>query len=128
MDSTIAREADGVLYTNAGPEISIASTKALPHRYCALLVRALPRQVGKFSKEQRRKYIEIYPDKLETLLKSAPAACERLVDKFYKVETSSYGSRDSLSRSHDGAWLKEVSYIHAWKAIPPAKPNMVPTP
>jgi len=47
---------------------------------------------GKFSKEQRRKYIRELldlPGKLEALLQSAPAACERLADKFYRSKTSS---------------------------------------
>jgi glucosamine--fructose-6-phosphate aminotransferase (isomerizing) len=42
IDSTIAREADGVLYTLAGPEISIASTKAFCSDGSAVPVRPLP--------------------------------------------------------------------------------------
>src|SRR5207245_5962442 len=38
VDSTIAREADGVLYTHAGPEISIASTKAFTAQMAVLFV------------------------------------------------------------------------------------------
>src|SRR5713101_8353115 len=41
MDSTIAREADGVIYTQAGPEISIASTKAFSAQMAALFLFAL---------------------------------------------------------------------------------------
>ena len=78
VDSTIAREADGVLYTHAGPEISIASTKAFTAQMAVLFLCALPgtgaRQVAK---EQRRQYIRELldlPGKMEILLKSAPAA------------------------------------------------------
>src|SRR5262249_9771131 len=41
IDATIAREADGVLYTYAGPEISIASTKAFTAQLVVLLLLAL---------------------------------------------------------------------------------------
>jgi glucosamine--fructose-6-phosphate aminotransferase (isomerizing) len=73
---------------------------------------------GKFSKEQRRKYIRELldlPAQLETLLKTAPAACERLADKFYKVEDFLFmGRAIHYPVAMDGALkLKEVSYIHA---------------
>src|SRR6202051_539026 len=76
MDSTIAREADGVLYTHAGPEISIASTKAFTAQMAVLFLFALylGQVRGKFAKEQRRQYIRELldlPAKLETVLKSA---------------------------------------------------------
>ena len=59
VDSTIAREADGVLYTHAGPEISIASTKAFTAQMAVLYLFALylGQVRGKFAKEQRRQYI-----------------------------------------------------------------------
>src|ERR1700720_2026842 len=120
VDSTIAREADGVLYTHAGPEISIASTKAFTAQMAVLYLFALylGQVRGKFSKEQRRKYIRELldlPGQLETLLKSAPAACERLADKFYKVEDFLFmGRAIHYPVAMDGALkLKEVSYIHA---------------
>ena len=54
VDSTIAREADGVLYTHAGPEISIASTKAFTAQMAVLYLFALylGQVRGKFSKER----------------------------------------------------------------------------
>src|SRR5690242_2917120 len=120
VDSTIAREADGVLYTHAGPEISIASTKAFTAQMAVLYLFALylGQVRGKFSKEQRRKYIRELlelPVQLETLLKTAPAACERLADKFYKVEDFLFmGRAIHYPVAMDGALkLKEVSYIHA---------------
>src|SRR5713101_1019229 len=120
VDSTIAREADGVIYTHAGPEISIASTKAFSAQMAALFLFALylGQVRGKFSKEQRRQYIRELldmPGKLETLLKSAPAACERLADTFYKVEDFLFmGRAIHYPVAMDGALkLKEVSYIHA---------------
>src|ERR1700732_2928885 len=120
MDSTIAREADGVLYTHAGPEISIASTKAFTAQMAVIYLFALylGQVRGKFAKEQRRRYIRELldlPGKVETLLQSAPSACERLADKFYKVEDFLFmGRAIHYPVAMDGALkLKEVSYIHA---------------
>jgi len=109
-----------VLYTHAGPEISIASTKAFTAQMAVLYLFALylGQVRGKFSKEQRRKYIRELldlPGQLQTLLKAAPAACERLADRFYKVEDFLFmGRAIHYPIAMDGALkLKEVSYIHA---------------
>src|SRR6266550_6299650 len=53
VDSTIAREADGVIYTHAGPEISIASTKAFTAQMAVLFLFALylGQVRGKLSKD-----------------------------------------------------------------------------
>lgn len=119
VDSTIAREADGLLYTNAGPEISIASTKAFTAQMAVLYLFALylGQVRGKFSKEQRRLYIKELlelPDKVEAVLKSA-SECELLAEKFYKVEDFLFlGRAIHYPIAMDGALkLKEVSYIHA---------------
>src|ERR1700681_1935643 len=120
MDSTIAREADGVLYTHAGPEISIASTKAFTAQMAVLYLFALylGQVRGKFAKEQRRQYIHQLlemPGKMEDLLKSAPVACEQLAEKYYKVQDFLFmGRAIHYPVAMDGALkLKEVSYIHA---------------
>src|SRR6476646_873192 len=120
VDSTIAREADGVLYTHAGPEISIASTKAFTAQMAVLYLFALylGQVRGKFAKEQRREYIRELldlPGKMEVLLKSAPAACEQLAEKYYKVQDFLFmGRAIHYPVAMDGALkLKEVSYIHA---------------
>ncbi|MDP9159869.1 MAG: isomerizing glutamine--fructose-6-phosphate transaminase [Acidobacteriota bacterium] len=119
VDSTIAREADGLLATNAGPEISIASTKAFTAQMAVLYLFALylGQVRGKFSKEQRRLYIKELlelPEKVETVLKSA-ATCEQLAEVFYKVEDFLFlGRAIHYPIAMDGALkLKEVSYIHA---------------
>src|SRR5438309_11026359 len=90
VDSTIAREADGVTYTNAGPEISIASTKAFTAQMAVLFLFAL--YLGqvreKLSKEQVRRYIRellALPDKTNAVLRCA-ADCVRLADKYHQVE------------------------------------------
>src|SRR5882724_3813471 len=120
VDSTIAREADGVLYTHAGPEISIASTKAFTAQMAVLYLFALylGQVRGKFAKEQRRQYIRELldlPRKMEVLLKSAPSACEQLAERYYKVQDFLFmGRAIHYPVAMDGALkLKEVSYIHA---------------
>jgi len=119
VDSTIAREADGVIYTNAGPEISIASTKAFTAQMAVLFLFAL--YLGqvreKLSKEQVRRYIRELldlPGKVDTVLQSAPE-CERLGEKYHKVEDFLFlGRAIHYPIAMDGALkLKEVSYIHA---------------
>ena len=119
VDSTIAREADGVLYTHAGPEISIASTKAFTAQMAVLYLFALylGQVRGKFSKERRRQYIRELldlPSKVETALQSAPV-CERLADKYHQVQDFLFlGRAIHYPIAMDGALkLKEVSYIHA---------------
>jgi glucosamine--fructose-6-phosphate aminotransferase (isomerizing) len=119
IDSTIAREADGVLYTHAGPEISIASTKAFTAQMAVLFLFALylGQVRGKLTREQRKQYIRELldlPGKVGKTLESAPA-CKLLADKFYKVEDFLFlGRAVHYPVAMDGAIkLKEVSYIHA---------------
>jgi len=99
VDSTIAREADGVIYTHAGPEISIASTKAFTAQMAVLFLFALylGQVRGKLSKDQVRRYISELlelPKKVETVLESAPD-CERLADKYHKMESFLFLGRAS---------------------------------
>ncbi len=119
VDSTIAREADGVIYTYAGKEVSIASTKAFTAQLAALFLFALylGQERGRLSKEQLRGYIQELldlPGKVEMALQSAPE-CDRLAGLFYKVEGFLFlGRAIHYPIAMDGALkLKEVSYIHA---------------
>lgn len=119
VDSTIAREADGVLYTIAGPEVSIASTKAFTAQMAVLFLFALylGQVRGNLSKERRREYLrelmEI-PQKVEVVLQQA-AACERLAAKYLKFDDFLFmGRAIHYPVAMDGALkLKEVSYVHA---------------
>jgi glutamine---fructose-6-phosphate transaminase (isomerizing) len=119
LDSTIAREADGVLYTHAGPEISIASTKAFTAQMAVLFLFAiyLGQVRGKLAKEQVRRYIRELlelPAKTETVLECA-SDCKALADRYYQVEDFLFlGRAIHYPVAMDGALkLKEVSYIHA---------------
>jgi glucosamine--fructose-6-phosphate aminotransferase (isomerizing) len=119
VGSTIAREADGVLYTHAGPEISIASTKAFTAQMAVLfLLGAYLAQVRQtLSKAELRKWIEellALPKKTEAVLKTS-SQCELLADRFYKSGDFLFlGRAIHYPVAMDGALkLKEVSYIHA---------------
>jgi glucosamine--fructose-6-phosphate aminotransferase (isomerizing) len=119
VDSTIAREADGVLYTHAGPEISIASTKAFTAQMAVLfLFAAYLAQVREESpKYVLRRWIEellALPGKTETTLKTSEQ-CQRLADRFHRSEDFLFlGRAIHYPIAMDGALkLKEVSYIHA---------------
>jgi glutamine---fructose-6-phosphate transaminase (isomerizing) len=119
IDSTIAREADGVLYTHAGPEISIASTKAFTAQLAVLYLFAvyLGQVRGTLNKEQVRNHIcqllEV-PAKAETVLESA-TRCARLAEEYHMVQDFLFlGRAIHYPIAMDGALkLKEVSYVHA---------------
>jgi glutamine---fructose-6-phosphate transaminase (isomerizing) len=117
--TTIAREADGVIYTLAGPEISIASTKAFTAQMAALFLFALYLGQARetVSKDIRGHYIRELldlPDKLQTLLNSADQ-CERIATEFHRVDDFLFlGRAIHYPVAMDGALkLKEVSYVHA---------------
>jgi glutamine---fructose-6-phosphate transaminase (isomerizing) len=119
VGSTIAREADGVLYTHAGPEISIASTKAFTAQMAVLFLLAeyLAQVRGALSEGERRKWIDellALPKKTEIVLEHA-SECQRLAERFHKFEDFLFlGRAIHYPIAMDGALkLKEVSYIHA---------------
>lgn len=117
--STIAREADGVLYTYAGREVSIASTKAFTAQMAVLfLLSGYMGQVrGQLSKESTKRWIEellLLPKKAETVLESA-AQCKELAERFQRSDDFLFvGRAIHYPIAMDGALkLKEVSYVHA---------------
>ena len=117
--STIALEADGFIYTHAGPEISIASTKAFTAQMACLFLFAL--YLGeikdKVSKALAQHYIGellALPQKTETIL-AASDQVEQLAELYYRLDDFMFlGRAIHYPVAMDGALkLKEVSYIHA---------------
>jgi glucosamine--fructose-6-phosphate aminotransferase (isomerizing) len=117
--STIAREADGFIYTHAGPEISIASTKAFTAQMACLFLFAL--YLGeikeKVSKGRAQHYISellAQPEKTAVIL-AASDEVEKLAELYYRVDDFMFlGRAIHYPIAMDGALkLKEVSYIHA---------------
>ncbi|MGO9402502.1 MAG: isomerizing glutamine--fructose-6-phosphate transaminase [Terriglobales bacterium] len=117
--STIALEADGVIYTHAGPEVSIASTKAFTAQMACLFLFSL--YLGeikeKVSKTHARHYIGellALPEKTEAIL-SAVDGVEELAELYYRLDDFMFlGRAIHYPIAMDGALkLKEVSLIHA---------------
>src|SRR5436305_9624331 len=119
VNSTVATEADGVLYTHAGPEISIASTKAFTAQMAVLfLLAAYMAQVKEsISRDALRTWLEeltAVPEKVEAVLQSSDV-CRQLADRFHRFEDFLFlGRAIHYPIAMDGALkLKEVSYVHA---------------
>jgi glutamine---fructose-6-phosphate transaminase (isomerizing) len=119
VGSTIAREADGVLYTHAGKETSIASTKAFTAQMAVLYLLALylAQARGTLTEQQLRQHIRQLldlPAKIEQVLKTA-SQCEDLARRYHTVEDFLFlGRAIHYPIAMDGALkLKEVSYVHA---------------
>ena len=117
--STIAREADGVLYTYAGREVSIASTKAFTAQMAVLFLLSgyLGQTRGQLSKDLAKHWIEellLLPKKAEAVLESA-AKCKALAELFQHSQDFLFvGRAIHYPIAMDGALkLKEVSYVHA---------------
>ena len=119
VGSTIAREADAVIYTHAGPEIGVASTKAYIAQLATLLLLAF--YVAKLRKT-------IVPEDLKALLrefKKMPEQCTKVlkeIKKFERCAQKHYTRRNFLYLGRgcnyptalEGALkLKEISYAHA---------------
>jgi glucosamine--fructose-6-phosphate aminotransferase (isomerizing) len=119
VGSMITREAQGTLYTHAGPEIGVASTKAFSGQLTALYIFAmyLAQVRGSMSAEQARAaMLELtrIPAKLETIL-THDEACDELAKRYQKVHDFLFLGRGiHYPIALEGALkLKEISYIHA---------------
>ena len=119
VGSMITREAAGTIYTHAGPEIGVASTKAFTGQLTALYVFAmyLAQVRGVMTAEQARAAMQELtriPAKLETVL-TQDAACDELAKRYQKVHDFLFLGRGiHYPIALEGALkLKEISYIHA---------------
>jgi len=119
VGSTLTRESDGVVYTHAGPEIGVASTKAFTAQLAALTLLGiyLGRERGELSQEQAREILSTLaaaPGFLERMLRKDDRVQE-LARTFYDKSDFLYLGRDILHPiALEGALkLKEISYIHA---------------
>jgi glucosamine--fructose-6-phosphate aminotransferase (isomerizing) len=119
VGSMITREAAGTIYTHAGPEIGVASTKAFTGQLTALYIFAmyLAQLRGAMTDEQAQAaMLELtrIPGKLETVL-AQDAACDELAKRYQKVHDFLFLGRGiHYPIALEGALkLKEISYIHA---------------
>ena len=117
--SSIARESDMVLYTHAGPEISVASTKAYIVQLSVfyLLSFAIAYAHGAISKEECMRLtaeLQNVPNMLEVVLKT-PDNCQYVASQLVNKENLLYIGRGlDYALSMEGSLkLKEISYIHS---------------
>lgn len=117
--STIARESDYVLYTHAGPEISVASTKAYTVQLAALYLLACRMAYvrGVYDKEQASAFMNevlmVVPVITEVLKNIV--GMKHVSEKMMKAKDAFYIGRSlDYAFSLEGALkLKEISYVHA---------------
>jgi len=119
VGSMITREASGTIYTHAGPEIGVASTKAFTAQLTALFLFALylAEVRGTLAPEQARDIIAELtrlPGKLETIL-TREEECEELAKRYVRSQDFLFLGRGiHYPVALEGALkLKEISYIHA---------------
>lgn len=119
VGSSIARESDAVLYTWAGPEIAVASTKAYTTQLSAMYLIAtdFAMKLGKLTKDQAENIVESLkqlPDKISEMLEHR--------ERIQYFAAQHYNAKDIffLGRGLDYAValegslkLKEISYIHS---------------
>ena len=119
VGSMATRETEGTVYTHAGPEIGVASTKAFTSQLVALHLLAiyLGQIRGTLSPDAARPHIEALtqlPLLLEQTLKCEPVT-EEIARRFYQRSDFLYLGRGiNYPIALEGALkLKEISYIHA---------------
>ena len=119
VETTIAREADRRIYTYAGPEIAVATTKG----YCTqvsvlyMIAAAIAHSCGRISDDEARELVR-------SVVEDAPRAVEQMLEKteelrrmaegLYKKEHVFYIGRGvDYAMSQEAALkLKEISYVH----------------
>ena len=119
VGSSIARAADHVLYTYAGPEIAVASTKAYTVQLCVLYLFALRLAYarGTLTEDQTRRYTAQL-QRAPELVRSRLADCEQikyLASRYVNTQSCFFIGRGfDYALSLEGSLkLKEISYVHS---------------
>ncbi len=119
VGSSIAREADGVIYTHAGPEIGVASTKAFTTQLTALYLMTLHigQVLKRISKKNRLEMIQELlriPHGIEQILEEE-GQIQSVAHKYFQAQDFLFLGRGiHYPIALEGALkLKEISYIHA---------------
>ena len=120
VGSSIAREADYVLYTLAGPEIAVATTKAFSTQLIVLYLFAieLAKTKGTIDDKQYKELItemECIPDKVQSILDNEINNIQKISSEFASAKDAFYIGRGlDYAISLEGSLkLKEISYIHS---------------
>ncbi len=119
VGSSIAREADGVIYTHAGPEIGVASTKAFTTQLTALFLMTLyiGQTLKKITRKDRLAMIQELlriPHDIEVVLEGEDKI-QAIAQKYFQAQDFLFLGRGiHYPIALEGALkLKEISYIHA---------------
>lgn len=119
VGSSIAREADSVMYTWAGPEIAVATTKAYSAQLVALYMLAMKfaKVKGKLSEEEFCHYLDdlrCLPDQIEMLL-AQKEKLQHFANRYVGAKDIFFIGRGvDYAISLEGSLkLKEISYIHS---------------
>lgn len=119
VGSSITREADYTIYTHAGPEIAVASTKAYTSQVCLLAI------LGMYFAELLESYPRVEIEKLKSDLLDLPTKIENMLSNCNRIKNFAdqvYLQKDMffLGRGTDyntalegSLKLKEISYIHS---------------
>jgi len=119
VGSTIAREVDGGVYVHAGPEISVASTKAFTSQVAAMTMFGVQvAQAKGVSVQRTAQYVEelaLLPDEIEKVIAAHRDEMAVVAKKYASYEHGLFLGRDTLFPvALEGALkLKEISYIQA---------------
>lgn len=119
IGSSITREADFSVYTHAGPEIAVASTKAYTSQITLLVLLAMyfAQILGTIDKKEIEKIIKevlVLPNKVEDVLESTEQIKE-IAKQMYKEKDVFYLGRgiDYATAQEASLKVKEISYIHS---------------
>ncbi len=119
VGSTIANESDDVLYTWAGPEISVASTKAYSTQLAVVYLLALyiGEKLGRLTAQELDRYIaelEQIPDQIEKMLQNKEHI-QFFASKYFNAGDMYFIGRnvDYAASLEASLKLKEISYIHS---------------
>jgi glutamine---fructose-6-phosphate transaminase (isomerizing) len=120
VGAAVAREAHGTIYTHAGPEIGVASTKAFTAQLIALFLFAmhLAQKRGTLNETDSKALMDALnyvPGKVEEILQTRAIQCEQLALPYSTARDFLYLGRGiHFPIALEGALkLKEISYIHA---------------
>lgn len=119
VGSTIAREVDGGIYVHAGPEISVASTKAFTSQASAMVMFGIQvaqaKGVGQQKVTELIAELSILPSELKKMIAGHKNEMKKIAKKYAKYEHALFLGRDTLYPvALEGALkLKEISYIQA---------------
>lgn len=120
VGSSIASESDDVIYTWAGPEIAVATTKAYSTQLAVVYLLAIyiGEKLGTLTEEEYSYYVsqlEILPDKIAETLKKNKDYVQELAERFYQSKDIFFIGRNlDYAMSLEGSLkLKEISYIHS---------------